>query len=96
MPNLIYLLEHYGVLIVFGIVLVEQLGLPIPAFPILVVAGALAWMFGLWMFWLSSSGLSVLTTLTTSPSPATASPLVNRCRSRRGVVPRVRNRRFQP
>ncbi|QYG09465.1 VTT domain-containing protein [Janthinobacterium sp. PAMC25594] len=42
MPNLIYLLEHYGVLIVFGIVLVEQLGLPIPAFPILVVAGALA------------------------------------------------------
>lgn len=41
MPNLIFLLEHYGILIVFGIVLVEQLGLPIPAFPILVVAGAL-------------------------------------------------------
>lgn len=42
MPNLIFLLEHYGILIVFGIVLVEQLGLPIPAFPILVVAGALS------------------------------------------------------
>jgi len=40
MPNLIYLLEHYGVLIVFGIVLVEQLGLPNSRLsPSLVVAG---------------------------------------------------------
>ena len=42
MPNLIELLELYGVFIVFAIVLVEQGGLPIPAFPILVVSGALA------------------------------------------------------
>ena len=42
MPNLIELLELYGVFIVFAIVLVEQGGLPIPAFPVLVVSGALA------------------------------------------------------
>jgi membrane protein DedA with SNARE-associated domain/rhodanese-related sulfurtransferase len=42
MPDLILLLQTYGVLIVFTLVLVEQMGLPIPAFPILIVAGALA------------------------------------------------------
>ena len=42
MPNLILLLQQYGVLIVFAIVLLEQIGLPIPAFPILIVAGALS------------------------------------------------------
>ena len=42
MPNLIELLQLYGVFIVFAIVLVEQGGLPIPAFPILIVSGALA------------------------------------------------------
>jgi membrane protein DedA with SNARE-associated domain/rhodanese-related sulfurtransferase len=42
MSNLILLLQEYGVLIVFAVVLVEQIGLPIPAFPILIVAGALA------------------------------------------------------
>jgi len=42
MPNLVQLLELYGVLIVFAIVLIEQGGLPIPAFPILIVSGALA------------------------------------------------------
>lgn len=42
MPQLVDLLQIYGVLIVFGIVLVEQFGLPIPAFPVLVVAGALS------------------------------------------------------
>ncbi len=42
MPQLVDLLQLYGVLIVFGIVLVEQFGLPIPAFPILIVAGALS------------------------------------------------------
>ncbi|RJG11485.1 VTT domain-containing protein [Massilia cavernae] len=42
MPDLIALLQTYGVLIVFSIVLVEQAGAPIPAFPILIVAGALA------------------------------------------------------
>lgn len=33
---------QYGVLAVFGIVLLEQLGAPIPAVPVLVVAGAAA------------------------------------------------------
>lgn len=42
MPNLIELLQLYGVFIVFAVVLVEQGGLPIPAFPILVVSGALS------------------------------------------------------
>ncbi|OON64138.1 sulfurtransferase [Massilia sp. KIM] len=42
MPQLADLIQMYGVLIVFGIVLVEQFGLPIPAYPILIVAGALA------------------------------------------------------
>ena len=42
MPNLVELLQLYGVFIVFAIVLVEQGGLPIPAFPILIVSGALA------------------------------------------------------
>ena len=42
MSNLISLLQEYGVWIVFAVVLVEQIGLPIPAFPILIVAGALA------------------------------------------------------
>jgi len=42
MPNLIELLQLYGVFLVFVLVLVEQGGLPIPAFPLLVVAGALA------------------------------------------------------
>ncbi len=42
MPNLIDLLQLYGVFIVFAIVLVEQGGMPIPAFPVLIAAGALA------------------------------------------------------
>lgn len=42
MANLISLLQQYGVLIVFAVVLVEQMGLPIPAYPVLIVAGALA------------------------------------------------------
>jgi membrane protein DedA with SNARE-associated domain/rhodanese-related sulfurtransferase len=42
MSNLILLIHIYGVLIVFGIVLIEQMGLPIPAMPVLIVAGALA------------------------------------------------------
>jgi membrane protein DedA with SNARE-associated domain/rhodanese-related sulfurtransferase len=42
MSELILLIQTYGVLIVFGTVLFEQIGLPIPAFPILIVAGALA------------------------------------------------------
>lgn len=42
MAHLISLLQQYGVLIVFAAVLLEQIGLPIPAFPVLIVAGALA------------------------------------------------------
>lgn len=42
MPDLTLLLQEYGVLIVFAIVLIEQIGMPIPAFPILIVAGALS------------------------------------------------------
>lgn len=42
MANLILLLQEYGVLIVFAIVLIEQIGMPIPAFPILIVAGAMS------------------------------------------------------
>jgi membrane protein DedA with SNARE-associated domain len=42
MPQFADLIQNYGVLIVFAAVLLEQGGLPIPAFPILVVAGALA------------------------------------------------------
>lgn len=41
MPKVTALLHHYGLLLVFANVLVEQMGLPIPAFPILIVAGAL-------------------------------------------------------
>jgi membrane protein DedA with SNARE-associated domain/rhodanese-related sulfurtransferase len=42
MSQIIVLIQTYGVLIVFGTVLLEQIGLPIPAMPILIVAGALA------------------------------------------------------
>jgi len=33
-------LEHIGILAVFGLVLVEQIGLPLPTYPVLIVAGA--------------------------------------------------------
>jgi membrane protein DedA with SNARE-associated domain/rhodanese-related sulfurtransferase len=42
MSQLSLLIQQYGVLIVFGTVLLEQFGLPIPAFPVLVLAGAMA------------------------------------------------------
>ncbi|SEL93773.1 membrane protein DedA, SNARE-associated domain [Pseudoxanthomonas sp. GM95] len=42
MHYLIELINQYGVLLVFAWVLIEQAGLPIPAFPVLVVAGSLA------------------------------------------------------
>ncbi|WPB58845.1 rhodanese-like domain-containing protein [Xylophilus sp. GOD-11R] len=42
MDMLLDLLTRYGVLLVFGWVLIEQLGVPIPAFPLLLVAGSLA------------------------------------------------------
>src|SRR6202521_5870672 len=40
--DLVSLLGHYGLAVVFANVLIEQLGLPVPAVPTLVVAGALA------------------------------------------------------
>ncbi len=42
MSQLSLLIQNYGVLLVFGTVLLEQFGLPIPAFPVLIVAGAMA------------------------------------------------------
>jgi membrane protein DedA with SNARE-associated domain/rhodanese-related sulfurtransferase len=42
MSQLAHLIQTYGLLIVFGTVLLEQVGLPIPAFPVLIVAGGLA------------------------------------------------------
>ncbi|MGP1677944.1 MAG: rhodanese-like domain-containing protein [Burkholderiales bacterium] len=41
------LISQYGVLIIFAIVLLEQLGLPLPAMPSLVIAGAIAAVGGL-------------------------------------------------
>lgn len=42
MSQLTLLIQQYGVVLVFGTVLLEQFGLPIPAFPVLVLAGAMA------------------------------------------------------
>ena len=42
MQQLVSLIAHYGVILIFANVLVEQVGLPVPAVPTLVIAGALA------------------------------------------------------
>lgn len=42
MPALLSLLHTYGLWIVFANVLLEQAGIPVPAYPVLIVAGALA------------------------------------------------------
>ena len=42
MLELAALIGQYGLLIIFALVLLEQLGLPLPGLPALVVAGALA------------------------------------------------------
>ena len=42
MAHFLALLEQYGLLIIFGNVLLEQAGLPLPAYPLLLVTGALA------------------------------------------------------
>ena len=42
MSQLSLLIQNYGVFLVFGTVLLEQFGLPIPALPVLVLAGAMA------------------------------------------------------
>ena len=40
--NLSAIISQYGLAVVFGNVLLEQLGVPLPAIPTLVMAGALA------------------------------------------------------
>jgi membrane protein DedA with SNARE-associated domain/rhodanese-related sulfurtransferase len=61
MTQLSHLVHTYGVLIVFGIVLLEQVGLPIPAFPILIIAGALAVDGGAnWPLYLAASVVACL------------------------------------
>lgn len=42
MGTLLHLLEEYGIVVVFVNVLLEQLGMPIPAYPTLLVSGAMA------------------------------------------------------
>lgn len=42
MDTLFHLIEQYGLLIVFANVLVEQLGAPVPAYPTLIITGAMA------------------------------------------------------
>ncbi|OWY29485.1 DedA family protein/thiosulfate sulfurtransferase GlpE [Herbaspirillum robiniae] len=42
METLYHLIEQYGLLLVFVNVLVEQLGAPVPAYPTLIITGALA------------------------------------------------------
>ena len=42
MSKVTLLLHHYGLMLLFANVLIEQMGLPIPAFPLLIVAGALS------------------------------------------------------
>ena len=42
MTQLFHLIEQYGLLLVFANVFVEQLGAPLPAYPTLVITGALA------------------------------------------------------
>ena len=40
--DLITLVDHYGLLLIFIGVLIEQIGIPVPSMPILIVAGALS------------------------------------------------------
>jgi membrane protein DedA with SNARE-associated domain len=42
MQLLVDLVEHYGLTLVFAVVLIEQIGLPIPSYPILIVTAALS------------------------------------------------------
>src|SRR5258708_9265534 len=42
MHLLVDLVQHYGLSLVFAVVLIEQLGIPIPSYPIIVVTAALA------------------------------------------------------
>lgn len=42
MQLLLTLIEQYGLWLVFGAVLIEQLGVPLPAYPVLIVTGAVS------------------------------------------------------
>lgn len=61
MPDVVELLEIYGVLMVFSVVLLAQAGLPVPAFPLLVIAGATAVSGGI--SWQACIGTAVLACL---------------------------------
>lgn len=56
MSELVLLIQTYGVLIVFGVVLCQQIGLPLPSSPWLIVAGAMSVNGGanLWLCLLAS------------------------------------------
>ena len=40
------LVQHYGLALVFASAFIEQLGLPLPSYPVLLVAGALSYAGG--------------------------------------------------
>ena len=42
MHELAQTIEHYGLVVVFASVLLDKAGLPIPSYPVLLVAGALS------------------------------------------------------
>jgi membrane protein DedA with SNARE-associated domain len=41
MSRLRVLIEHYGLLVVFAAVLLSRMGIPVPAFPVLLTAAAI-------------------------------------------------------
>lgn len=61
MPDIVDLLNTYGVMIVFGVVLLAQGGIPVPAFPLLIVSGASAVSGG--VNWQACIGTAVLACL---------------------------------
>jgi len=58
MATVIAWLEHAGVAVVFLIVLVEQAGLPIPAYPLLIIAGAWSAQGGAPFAWILAAAIS--------------------------------------
>ncbi|MBP6706785.1 MAG: DedA family protein/thiosulfate sulfurtransferase GlpE [Achromobacter sp.] len=55
MQDIQLLLEQYGAWLVFGNVLIEQAGLPVPAYPMLIAAGALAGTAGWLAPWIAAT-----------------------------------------
>ncbi|WP_447917148.1 DedA family protein/thiosulfate sulfurtransferase GlpE [Achromobacter aegrifaciens] len=60
MQDIQLLLEQYGGWLVFANVLVEQAGLPVPAYPMLIAAGALAGAGGWLVPWLAATAACLL------------------------------------